>query len=208
MAETAEPQPVTKPVIVGSVAYWLGKRADESKSHEWTIHVRTLDADEDPGLWIKKVVFHLHPTLVPPTRVVETPPFEVTDQGWGEFEVQIEIYFHDASDKPLPLTHLLKLYPDGDQAPSAARPVVSERYDECVFNAPSAALRARFDAAANPSPNGWRTSPHAKWYTPFEPQEQYDQLQQMYQTITAELQHASKRRLALEEELRHQRFAG
>ena len=50
MAETAEPQPVTKPVIVGSVAYWLGKRADESKSHEWTIHVRTLDADEDLSL--------------------------------------------------------------------------------------------------------------------------------------------------------------
>ena len=67
---------------------------------------------------------------------------------------------------------------------------------------------ARRFGGGRPSPNGWRTSPHAKWYTPFEPQEQYDQLQQMYQTITAELQHASKRRLALEEELRHQRFAG
>jgi len=27
---------------------------------------------------------------------VEKPPFEVTEQGWGEFEVGIKIYFHSS----------------------------------------------------------------------------------------------------------------
>lgn len=38
-------------------------------------------------------------------RVVETPPFELSESGWGEFEIAITLHFHnDVSDKPL---HLL-----------------------------------------------------------------------------------------------------
>ena len=88
--------------------------------------------------YIKKVVFHLHPTLQPPSRTVETAPFEVTEQGWGEFEISLQVFFHD-SKKPVELSTMLKLYPDGDaNAPqNPAKPVVSERYDEFVFNHPS-----------------------------------------------------------------------
>eukprot|EP00962_Isochrysis_galbana_P009268 scaffold2600_cov103-Isochrysis_galbana.AAC.13 len=43
---------------------------------------------QDPGLYIKRVVFQLHPSFNPATRVVEKAPFEVTEQGWGEFEVR------------------------------------------------------------------------------------------------------------------------
>lgn len=43
---------------------------------------------QDPGLYIKKVVFALHPSFNPSTRVVEAAPFEVTEMGWGEFEVR------------------------------------------------------------------------------------------------------------------------
>ena len=59
---------LSKGFVVGSLAFWLGKRAEENKSHEWTVHVRSANEDEDPGLWIKRVVFTLHPTLQPPTR--------------------------------------------------------------------------------------------------------------------------------------------
>ena len=40
------------------------------------------------------MVFVLHETYVNPIRIVEQPPFEVTECGWGQFEVKIEIYFH------------------------------------------------------------------------------------------------------------------
>jgi len=61
-------QRLSKGFVVGTLAFWLGKRAEDNKSHEWTVHVRSSNGDEDAGLWIKRVVFQLHPTLQPPTR--------------------------------------------------------------------------------------------------------------------------------------------
>ncbi|KAL1529731.1 hypothetical protein AB1Y20_000667 [Prymnesium parvum] len=200
------PSSLSKPFVVGSCAHWLGKRAEEGKSHEWTVYVRLINPDEDPSLFIKRVVFHLHPTLQPPTRVVETAPFMVAEQGWGEFEIHLQIYFHDSNDKPLELSHMLKLYPEADSvqpgAAAANRPVVSERYDEFVFNDPSEGLRARLTAEVVPSNKGWRNSPDAKWFHNFDAELRHEELQQVYQVITAELQNASKRRLQAEEELR------
>lgn len=43
--------------------------------------------------------------------VVKAPPFEVTETGWGEFEVGIRILFHDPAEQPIDITHHLKLYP-------------------------------------------------------------------------------------------------
>ena len=49
---------------------------------------------------------------------MESPPFEVTEQGWGEFEIHVQVYFHSTTEsKPLELSHLLKLYPDGEVGP-------------------------------------------------------------------------------------------
>ena len=58
-----------------------GKKADETRPQEWTVFLRSANADEDMSTYIKKVVFILHPTLQPPTRVLETAPFEVTEFG-------------------------------------------------------------------------------------------------------------------------------
>ena len=85
------------------------------------------------------------------------------------------------------------------------RPVVSERYDEFVFNSPSDALSQRLTMDVVPSGKGWRGSTHAKWFTDFDAEARHEELQQVYQVITAELQNASKRRLQAEEELRHLR---
>ena len=67
-------QRLSKGFVVGTLAFWLGKRAEDNKSHEWTVHVRSSNGDEDAGLWIKRVVFQLHPTLQPPTRGALRPP--------------------------------------------------------------------------------------------------------------------------------------
>jgi len=33
--------------------------------------------------------------------VVVKPPYEVTETGWGEFEVIIKIFFNDPNEKPV-----------------------------------------------------------------------------------------------------------
>ena len=203
MADPASELP-SRAFVIGSIAYSLGKKAEESRSHEWTVFIRSANPDEDMSTFVKKVVFHLHPTLQPPQRTIEVAPFEVTEQGWGEFEISLQVFFHDSREKPIELSHMLKLYPDGDaNAPqNPAKPVVSERYDEFVFNNLSDGLRQRLNADVVPSQRGWRHSQHAKWFGDFDGDAQQAALQQAYQAITADLQNASKRRRILEDEVK------
>ena len=70
-------------------------------------------------------------------RTVSEPPFEVTENGWGEFDTRIRIYFRDSSEESLEILHPLKLYPPNGAPPSAKKPVVSEFYDEVCFTNPS-----------------------------------------------------------------------
>ncbi|GBG75486.1 hypothetical protein CBR_g20117 [Chara braunii] len=129
---------VTVPIAYGTISFWLGKKADEYHSHKWTVYVRAVN-NEDLSAIIKKVVFQLHPSFSNPTRVVENPPFELNETGWGEFEIGISIYFHpDISDKPIDIFHPLRLYPEEEGSqPSTKKPVVVESYDELVFTEPS-----------------------------------------------------------------------
>ena len=36
-----------------------------------------------------QVTFTLHPSFKNPVRVKEVPPYEVTESGWGEFDIGI-----------------------------------------------------------------------------------------------------------------------
>lgn len=143
-----------------------------SQSHRWTVYVRGA-TNEDIGVVIKRVVFQLHPSFNNPTRVVESPPFELQECGWGEFEIAISLFFHsDVCDKPLDLWvvfalryfvglsdklcslliwwfvlfryHHLKLYPEAESGPkSTKKPVVMESYNEIVFPEPAEGFFAR-----------------------------------------------------------------
>ena len=70
---------------------------------------------------------------------MEKAPFEVTETGWGEFQLNIRIVFQDPNQKPLLLTHHLKLYPTDDTTSQVktSRPVISEHYEEIVFDPPT-----------------------------------------------------------------------
>lgn len=35
----------------------------------------------------QQVVFKLHDSFPNPVRVIDKPPFELTETGWGEFEI-------------------------------------------------------------------------------------------------------------------------
>ena len=55
------------------------------------------------------VLFWTHSSPAP--AEISQPPFEVTETGWGEFEIAIKIFFHDPSQPPVTAVHLLKLHP-------------------------------------------------------------------------------------------------
>lgn len=69
---------------------------------------------------------------------------QVSETGWGEFEVQIKIHFQDASERPVNLYHMLKLFhtTGADSNTTTAmvqgrKTVVSESYDEIIFHEPT-----------------------------------------------------------------------
>eukprot|EP00246_Nothoceros_aenigmaticus_P015086 TRINITY_DN6096_c0_g1_i2.p1 TRINITY_DN6096_c0_g1~~TRINITY_DN6096_c0_g1_i2.p1 ORF type:complete len:244 (-),score=51.08 TRINITY_DN6096_c0_g1_i2:131-862(-) len=132
---------LTVPIAYGTISFWLGKKADENHSHKWTVYVRGA-TNEDLGAVIKRVVFQLHPSFNNPTRVVEAAPFELTETGWGEFEIGITVFFHgDVAEKSIEMFHHLKLYPEDEAGPqNTKKPVVVEAYDEIVFTEPSEAF--------------------------------------------------------------------
>ncbi|XP_022926814.1 transcription initiation factor TFIID subunit 14b-like [Cucurbita moschata] len=93
------------PIVCGTIAFYLGRKAGKSQSHKWTVYVRGATS-EDLVVVIKRVVFQLHPSFRNPTRAVESPPFELSECGWGEFEIAITLFFHtDVCEQQLDSFH-------------------------------------------------------------------------------------------------------
>lgn len=76
--------------------------------------------------------------------MIEGPPFVVEETGWGEFEVTMKLYIvPESNEKPGTLWHPLKLHHYGENAEAmkAKRvPVVSQSYEEIIFNEPTEAF--------------------------------------------------------------------
>jgi len=112
-------------------------KADEYNAHKWTVYVRS-PVNEDLSPAVKKVVFHLHHSFAEPVREVLEQPFELTETGWGEFEITATVHFVDeAMEEPFKLAHGLKLFHTNDQPLTTKKPVVSETYEELVFSEPT-----------------------------------------------------------------------
>jgi YEATS domain-containing protein 4 len=65
--------------------------------------------------------------------VITDPPFEVSENGWGEFVIHIKITFKNARFKPLSLSHQLHLHHPLTANPKLDAPVVSQIFDEIIF---------------------------------------------------------------------------
>lgn len=78
---------------------------------------------EDISYFVKKVEFNLDPSFPDHHRgkcslrrvVVEEFPFEIHEEGWGEFEIEIRITFQDPSERPIDIMHNLMLDPPEGQ---------------------------------------------------------------------------------------------
>ncbi len=146
---------VSVPIVYGSCAFYLGKKAHETATHKWTLFVRGPNG-EDLSVFISKVAFSLHESFAEPVRIIEKPPFEVTELGWGEFAAKIRLFFKDPEEQPIDIVHIIKLYPQNGQGQSSQsmqqgsstqqssrKPVMSETYDEVVFAEPTSHFRQK-----------------------------------------------------------------
>mmetsp|Transcript_17976 Transcript_17976/g.32826 ORF Transcript_17976/g.32826 Transcript_17976/m.32826 type:complete len:208 (-) Transcript_17976:383-1006(-) len=122
------------PIIFGTQAWWLGKKQSQDYStHRWTVYVRGPNF-EDLSRFISKVTFELHPTFSVPKRLVEQQPFEVTESGWGEFDINITLHFSsDSEDKSFSFVHRLQFYEGENVQQTTKKPVINEVYEEVVF---------------------------------------------------------------------------
>lgn len=153
---------IYRPIIYGNTAEVLSPEERAASphpdhTHRWTVAVRSaaskpnsdiVGGADDISHFIKRVTFKLHDTYAVPNRNVDKPPFEVTETGWGEFEVQLRINFvQESGEKAITFYHHLKLHPwtavgagepeiPAPEVAAKAGPVHSWQYDEVVFSDP------------------------------------------------------------------------
>jgi YEATS domain-containing protein 4 len=111
-------------------------------THLWTVFFRPVLDNVDLTPLIKKVTFKLHETYENSVRSIESPPYEVTETGWGEFEIIIKLHFHSGAElsineKNFQIFHGLKLHPFNPQVVHENGDVHSVLYDELVFQEPT-----------------------------------------------------------------------
>ena len=99
------------PLITGTNAIYLGKRSAQEVTHKWCCYVRS----PKPMHYIASVEFHLDEKTFDPSVIVLTkPPFQIQNQGWGEFYINVKINFHEPEkNKPVHLHPFLQLYEEG-----------------------------------------------------------------------------------------------
>ncbi|KAG2447811.1 hypothetical protein HYH02_007268 [Chlamydomonas schloesseri] len=170
------------PVVVGTCAWWLGKKANDSVTHRWTVYMRGANG-EDLSHIIAKVTFELHHTFTNPHRVCLQAPYEVTEQGWGEFDINITLTFTpDAREKDVSILHRLKLY-EGEGIPNTTKkPVMSEVYEELVFSEPVESFYRR--VLAEPPRRAAELSCQA-WVLNFDEREEVEKLKECRARVAA-----------------------
>ncbi|KAH7876470.1 yeats family protein [Lentinula edodes] len=151
---------IARPIVYGNSARLLTSEERENvppeHTHRWTVALRSaasapgsdiVGGADDLSYFIKRVSFKLHETYPNPMRNIDKPPFELSETGWGEFEVHIKLHFiPESGEKVITIYHHLKLHPwslSGDtesipplEVAQKAGTVHSWQYEEIVFNDP------------------------------------------------------------------------
>lgn len=139
---------ITRNFIIGNEAHVLpyGTYPDpppDGHTKGWKVYVRPLPNGPDITTWLKKVQFKLHHTYADASRTIEAPgPFEVQETGYGEFGVEIRLYFaQESGEKAVYREHYLCLAPYGSDEQKARQEkdnkIVAERMEMIEFNEPT-----------------------------------------------------------------------
>merc|ERR1711977_667403 len=67
----------------------------------WNIEVYLLDeaGNEKPATCFTKVVYNLHPPFANPVQTFHEAPFRCENEGWGEFDMTIDLYTTEKGGK-------------------------------------------------------------------------------------------------------------
>lgn len=152
---------ISRHFIIGNEAHVLPhpnypSPAPEGHTKGWKVYVRPLPNGPDITTWLKKVQFKLHHTYADASRTIESSSmidpdkgcakrdisFEVAETGYGEFSVEIRLYFApESGEKAIYREHYLTLSPYGDEKQRAKQEkenlVVAERLEMIEFNEPT-----------------------------------------------------------------------
>ncbi|MBW0503130.1 hypothetical protein O181_042845 [Austropuccinia psidii MF-1] len=125
---------IHRPIVYGSAATLIPvaeRIVNPDHNMRWTVAVRSaaspppdspilqsrsipqdvIGGCDDLSYFIRKVSFKLHDSYPNPLRVIDKPPFEVNETGWGEFVIYIKIYFvSESGEKAIQVQHSLKLH--------------------------------------------------------------------------------------------------
>ncbi|ESZ98288.1 hypothetical protein SBOR_1281 [Sclerotinia borealis F-4128] len=67
----------------------------------WNIEIYVLDeaGNERPANCFTKAIYNLHPTFPNPTQTFTDPPFRCENEGWGEFDLSIDLFTTEKGGK-------------------------------------------------------------------------------------------------------------
>lgn len=145
---------ITKRILIGNETNPLKKPIPNSHTHQWRLFFRPFD-ESDLSLYnvIESVTFHLHESFQNAHRNITQPPFEITENGWGEFEAAIDIQFKYGLNN-LQYKHTIVLF-NSDKKPKNS--LTHTIFDEIIFvNPPEEAAKALLAPPMN-VPVDWRS---------------------------------------------------
>lgn len=144
---------ISRNIIIGSEAFTLPPVGDPARpkgipddhTKRWTVYVRQPEGDPSLTTWLNKVQFKIFNTYENPLRTIENPPFEVTETGWGGFNIDVRLHFRpESGEKAQYRSHFLQLEKYGDKAQQDEQErtqcVRSEFLEVVQFNEPTEQL--------------------------------------------------------------------
>lgn len=105
-------------IVVGNTSKYIGNETEkdlkpqsQNLTHKWLVYVQSKETKNPIDRYVKKVRFHLHHSYRPNDIVdVNSPPFQVSRRGWGEFPIRVQLYFQpEYHQKPIQLMHNIVL---------------------------------------------------------------------------------------------------
>jgi len=147
---------ISRAFIIGSQSWTLTPEnhpepTPTNHTKGWRVYVRPLDHGPDMTTWLKKVQFKLHHTYADASRTIEAPPFQIQETGYGEFDIELRLYFDSSSgEKAQYRSHRLRLEPFGSEEnvkrQVADNLVTAEQCEIVEFNEPSTDFLAKLTA--------------------------------------------------------------
>lgn len=94
-------------IEISHESHLLSSKSSSGATHKWTISVTGRFNDHVIDDMISHATFRLHESFPNPIRKVTTPPFSLSESGWGSFTLKVEVLLKNKQKFTLPYDLLL-----------------------------------------------------------------------------------------------------